>query len=292
MHIEPKGGGSGKAPLVGITVLHFRPELVKAQQTPARLTSGGTISFAAGLHVTTMDGIREVSHSGATGGYRTWLGRFPDQGVSVAVLCNSAQANPTKLGYDTARLWTGTGVKTAPANYTASPAKLEALAGMYRKTRDNTVAELRVAKGKLTLTPGTELTAVGENQFLAPGGGRQFRFEEGSPVRMRAVSADDDVVYERVEPAQPGVSDLAALVGQYESRETGSVLTVAAGEKAGELSLRVSANPPMRLRPTFRDAFVALSGSSVFFVRNAEGKVISLSAGEDRVWDLRFTRVR
>jgi len=58
------------------------------------------------------------------------------------------------------------------------------------------------------------------------------------------------------------------------------------------LMLQVAANAPVPLRPTFRDAFATPSGSSIFFVRNAAGKVIALSAGDDRVWDLRFTRVR
>ena len=66
--------------------------MVKAGQTAATLTSGETITYTAGLAVTKFDGVREVAHSGSTGGQR-WLGRYPDQG-SVAVMCNSAQANP------------------------------------------------------------------------------------------------------------------------------------------------------------------------------------------------------
>ena len=267
------------------------PEIVKAQQTPARLTAGGTISYAAGLVVTTMDGVREVSHGGATGGYRTWLGRFPDQGVSVAVLCNSAQADPSKLGHDTARLWTGGVAQPVISTYRADPATIQALAGLYRKMRDNTVAELRWQNGKLTFGPATELHPLGPNQFIAAASDRQYRFEEGTPVHMRAVSPDDDVLYERVEPVQ-AASNLAELTGEYDSRETGAMLTVAAGEKPGELTLRVATNAPLPLRATFRDAFVTPSGSSIFFVRDAAGKVIALSVGEDRVWDMRFMRVR
>lgn len=268
------------------------PELVKAQQTPARLTSGVAISYAAGLRVTTTDGLREVSHGGATGGYRTWLARFPDQGVSVAVLCNSAQANPAKLGLDTARLWTGGAAKPHTAAYTADPAKLQARAGLYRKMRDNTVTEVRWQSGKLILRPLTELIAIGADQFTDAGSERQYRFDDGPPARMRVTSPDDDVLYERVEQVHPSAADLAAFIGEYDSRETGAILNVAAGGRPGELMLRVATNAPIRLRPTFRDAFATPSGSSIFFVRDATGKVTALSAGEDRVWDLRFTRLR
>jgi CubicO group peptidase (beta-lactamase class C family) len=277
-------------------------EIVKAQQTPAHLKGGGTISYAVGLIVSTAEGVREVSHSGSTGGYRTWLGRFPDQDISVAVLCNSAQANPTRLGHETARLWTGAKPASPVSTYTADPQKLQSFAGLYRKMRDNTVTELRVKEGKLTVvsvtgastsstSAGAELIALGPNEFANTGGTR-YRLEGESPVRMKVTSADDEVLYERVERAQPSPTDLAPLPGKYESKETGATLTVAPADQPGELSLRISTNAPIRLKPAFRDGFITPTGSSIFFVRDAAGKVVALSAGEDRVWDLRFTRIK
>src|SRR5215469_11436766 len=131
-------------------------ELVKLQQTPATLTSGKTIAYAAGLTNNTVDGLREVSHDGTTGGYRTWLGRYPDQAVSVAVMCNAANANPVELGRQTARLWTG-GVAASPTSIQVDAAKLRELTGMYRKLRDNTVVELGMNEGKLTIDGHVEL---------------------------------------------------------------------------------------------------------------------------------------
>jgi hypothetical protein len=247
-------------------------EIVRLQQTPVRLTTGATISYAAGLTITTTDGIREVSHGGSTGGYRTWLARFPDQNVSIAVLCNSAQANPAKLGHDTARLWTGAVEKSA-----AAPQQQQPPDGLYRNLRDNTAAEVRWQNGKLS---------IGAN---AP---PRYRFEPGPPVRIRVMTPDDEVLYELVERVQPTANDLAALLGEYDSKETGTALKIRAGDKPGELMLTIAANAPMRLRPTFRDAFATPTGSSIYFIRDASGNVTSLSAGESRVWDLRFTRIR
>jgi CubicO group peptidase (beta-lactamase class C family) len=262
------------------------PEVVKMQQTPAVLSSGKTISYAAGLTVGAFDGFREVSHSGSTGGYRTWIGRYPDKGVSAAVMCNSAQANPTQLGRETARLWTGGVPAPSSTPFVVEAATLEKLTGMYRKVRDNTVTELRVRDGKLmfdrvALMPvgATEFSA-GQNRFLFQGSG----FSEVTP--------DGDIAYERVEPAHSADSELARLAGKYESGETGSTLTVAA--KAGELTLAIGWNKPVRLRPTFRDAFMmegAGGATSIVFHRDQAGKVTGLSAGDDRVWDLRFIRV-
>jgi hypothetical protein len=85
---------------------------------------------------------------------------------------------------------------------------------------------------------------------------------------------------------------LKALAGKYESGETASTITVAA--KAGELTLAIGSNKPVRLRPTFRDAFMMENGggaTSIVFHRDQAGKATGMSAGDDRVWDLRFTRV-
>jgi hypothetical protein len=106
------------------------------------------------------------------------------------------------------------------------------------------------------------------------------------------VTPDGDIAYERVEPAHQSDSELAPLAWKYESGETGSMLTVAA--KAGELTLTIGWNKPVRLRPTFRDAFMMETrggAASIVFHRDQAGKVTGLSAGDDRVWDLRFTRV-
>ena len=262
------------------------PEIVKMQQTPAILSGGKTIAYAAGLTIGTFDGFREVSHGGATGGYRTWIGRYPEKGVSVAVMCNSAQANPTQLGRETARLWTGGVPAPNPTPVVVEPAALEKLAGMYRKVRDNTVAELRVKDGRL-MFDRLALIPVGAAEFSA--GQSKFLFQDG---RLNQVTPDGDIAYERVEPAHPSVSELASLAGRYESGETGSTLTVAA--QAGELTLAIGWNKPVRLRPTFRDAFMMENGggaTSIVFHRDQAGKVTGLSAGDDRVWDLRFTRV-
>ena len=262
------------------------PEVVKLQQTPATLTGGKTITYAAGLMVETYDGLREVSHSGSTGGYRTWLGRYPEKAVSVAVMCNSAQANPTQLGRETARLWTGAAASPRPAPFAVDPSALEKLTGMYRKLRDNTVAELRLKDGKLMLDR-TTLVPAAPSEFSA--GDRRFLFESG---RFRETSSNGDIEYERVDAAHPTPAELASLAGQYESQETASTLTVAA--KDANLTLAIAANNPIVLRPTFHDAFMMQTpggAASIFFHRDPNGKVIGLSAGDDRVWDLRFTRV-
>ncbi len=261
------------------------PAVVKAQQTPAMLANGKTISYAKGLMVNTIDGLREVSHGGATGGYRTWLARYPDQGVSIAVMCNAANADPARLGRKTARLWTG-GATPGAAPFAVDASKLQEVTGLYREIRNNRAVEVRTRDGKLTLDGQIELTPTGPGQFS--GEGTQFVF---SGTGFREVNADGEVVFERVEPVHPKASDLAAFVGPYESTETESALKVAA--KGDVLTLAIGPSAPVELRATYRDAFLMPGGAaSIRFLRDASGKVTELAVGDSRAWDLRFTRVK
>ncbi len=61
------------------------------------LTNGDTISYAMGVNVLSHRGTRELSHSGATGGYRAHLLSFPERDAAVSVLCNGASLNATQI---------------------------------------------------------------------------------------------------------------------------------------------------------------------------------------------------
>jgi hypothetical protein len=155
---------------------------------------------------------------------------------------------------------------------------------MYRKVRDNSAVELRVKDAKLTMDPGVQLVPTGVAGFSA--GENQFLFDSGG---FRVVTPDGDTVYERVQPAHPSASELASFAGAYTSPETDTTLTVAV--KEGELTLAIGSNPPVRLRPTFDDSFM-MPAAAIRFMRHSDGKVTGFSAGDDRAWDLRFTRIR
>jgi CubicO group peptidase (beta-lactamase class C family) len=77
--------------------------LIEELQTPGRLKDGTVQTYAWGLQVGRYRGLRIVEHSGALGGYRAHLIRFPEHHTSFAVLCNLA-INPGALARQTADL--------------------------------------------------------------------------------------------------------------------------------------------------------------------------------------------
>ncbi len=91
---------------------------VRAMETPGRLASDSALTYAFGLNVETWRGVREVSHTGSTGGYRSALFRYPSQHTSVALLCNVSSANTTALAHRVAEIVLGPVL--APAVRTAA----------------------------------------------------------------------------------------------------------------------------------------------------------------------------
>ncbi len=71
--------------------------MIAEQQTPGHFNDGRAHGYGLGLFVGTYKGLHEVFHSGSTGGYSAFLTRFPEQRVSVAVLCNAAGAPATRV---------------------------------------------------------------------------------------------------------------------------------------------------------------------------------------------------
>src|SRR5688500_1181971 len=62
--------------------------LVNALETRGVLNDGRKIAYALGLSIDSYKGLKDVSHGGSTAGYQTFLARYPDNKVSIGVMCN------------------------------------------------------------------------------------------------------------------------------------------------------------------------------------------------------------
>src|SRR5262249_36731412 len=107
------------------------PLSTAAQQQPGTFSDGRRHGYALGLFVGTYKGVREVYHSGSTAGYNAFLTRFPDQHVSVAVLCNATSGQATQYAHAVADLYLGGKAASAPAQPASTAADIAAHAGIY-----------------------------------------------------------------------------------------------------------------------------------------------------------------
>jgi len=78
---------------------NFRSGLVGGQraiemlEAPGTLNDGQVIPYAFAMAIGEFHGIKTYSHSGAYGGYRSTLLRFPQRDLSVITLCNTSSAS-------------------------------------------------------------------------------------------------------------------------------------------------------------------------------------------------------
>jgi len=241
----------------------LHPAVFEMMQKRGSLNDGHPFGYGFGLFLQDFHGLAEVSHSGATAGYRAWLGRIPAKGLSIAVLCNAGSANAPGFAYEVARLYLGFAKPERPD----PPANFKP--GLYRNVRDRSTMNAELTNGTPTLD--------GRPVEIS------LRFEGNKMITPNAIYGGD--IWERVEPWSP--DDLNAFAGAYASGEAETVLRVAVENGALVIHRRPDSKFP--LTPTCKDAFKCDLGS-VRFMRDKIGKIVALSLGGSRVWDLRFTR--
>ncbi len=77
---------------------------LRQMETPFLLANEQPTEYGLGLMLSEYRGQREVGHSGADAGFRTWCGRFPEHGLGIVVLCNFAPAVPRDLAHRVAEV--------------------------------------------------------------------------------------------------------------------------------------------------------------------------------------------
>jgi hypothetical protein len=233
--------------------------------------------------------VPEVSHSGVTGGYRAFLARYPEQRLSVVLLCNLEDVDASDLARRAAEIFLAGRLRpAAPVEpVQLPPEEISGKAGLYRSRRTGRPLRLVVRDGGLATEEGKALQPVSSSRFQAEDEAR-FSFEPGG---LHLLARDgDEVLFERVAEASPTPAQLAEYAGGYVSEEAEVTYEVVVEE--GKLFLRARPDVSQELTPLYAGGFLSSEDWLVRFVRDAAGKVSELSLGLPRVWDLRLPRRR
>ena len=262
-------------------------ELLREAQQPGKLSDGRSHGYALGFWVGTYKGVPEVVHGGATAGYTASLARYPQQRLSVAVLCNMAGDFAEQASHAVADVFLGSTSSGSPVRPIAVPAAdLDGRVGLWRNTADGTVLSLVREKAGLKIENGQSLVAVSPVRFVPAQGGQVYEFE-GADGLIVGPADGMPQRYERATAVAPTLEQLQELPGIYVSQEAEVALGVVVRD--GELLLERRPDSVMRLRPLYTDAFDSPIGL-VRFRRTDDGRVSELSLTQSRVWDLRFRR--
>jgi CubicO group peptidase (beta-lactamase class C family) len=260
-------------------------EFVRQQESAGRFNDGRAHGYALGLMVGTRHGLREVSHSGSTAGYRAHLTRFPDRSISVAVLCNVSSGNATQYTNAVAELVLAGHVKPIPpvkATYQMTAADAEAATGMFRNTVTGEAITVTKADDGVRVDRAAYVSSSGRRFVNQSGGAWEVAADRSARLTDQYGSVD---TFEQVAPVKPSVSELTELIGTYVSEDAETTLVAAVEE--GALVLKRRPDTTVRLTPTYKDAFTGSLGTVVF---RRGGKTLELSVVQDRVWDMRFRR--
>ncbi len=257
-----------------------------------RLNDGTTLTYGLGVVTDQWRGVRRVSHTGATGGYRAALYRYPAQSVSIAILCNGASANTTVMAAGVANLVLGDALApvAAPAAtpVTVTGDALAAVAGRYHAPRTDDVMILEIRNGRLVDSlSGTALLPLSDDRFRLGGSESTLRVTRTAPATTITADAQGSraINYVRVDAPLPSV---ASYAGRYRSPELDAVATLAM--RGDTLVMDQGWRGTVALKPLFRDGFVMPGGERLRFTRDARGRLTGYAVWAGRVRHLRFDR--
>jgi CubicO group peptidase (beta-lactamase class C family) len=279
-----------------------------------KLNNGEQLDYAFGLVIGKYKGLPTVDHGGADAGYRSDMTRFPEQHFSVAVLCNSAETDPSALTRQVADIMLAKEIKAAEAATTAkepaaksaagtavvlSAKQMAAFTGLYWNRENDAFVKIFVKEGKLEGDTGGE-----EPLVLKPFGESRFHIADkpwGDKVEIQFVAANGDEpkrmersdgggkprVFEAKESFSPGAAELAEYAGVYVSEEIDPLYRIVLHED--KLSLLRLKHKADTLRPEVRDVFTGGIGT-VRFVRDANGHVSGFVLNAGRIQNFHFTK--
>lgn len=265
--------------------------LVAALETQAVLNDGRKIPYALGLEVSKYKGLKDVSHGGATAGYQTFLARYPDQKVSVGVMCNGTWPSAGGIAAGITDEIFG----PLPGNPRIEPAKisddeLKSFVGTWRNEKTHMPARFMIENG-VARWSGGRLIPMGGGKFVGGNSELKFTFDkDGKPASAQTTDDDGEVTRFFLEQEwTPTPADLASFKGDWFSEEAGATLTFAIDEGKAFIKQRPATSYPMR--PLYKDHF-DVQGFVVWFTRDKNGKVNVMHVGTSRMRDMPFVRVK
>jgi CubicO group peptidase (beta-lactamase class C family) len=268
----------------------------------ARLNNGRKLKYARGLNIDHTPGGLVVSHSGGAAGFSTWMGRFPEHGLSVAVACNFDPVSATALAARVSDLYLPPlpdAARAQAANTADAPGvDVGGRAGLFFNERTGEPMRLLVQEGRLRVANGPPLVAVSQERFRPARADMFFRSQDEfemtflSNDRLEFKSMEGQTTrFRRAQPFTPAAADLQSVEGRYESKELETVFEILPGTN-NAVVMRSESSPgrALNLTPVERDTYM-LSLMIVRFRRDAGGKVTGFDYGNPVVRNISFTRL-
>lgn len=267
--------------------------------SPGRLRDGATRAYGAGVVLTRYRGHRVVRHGGTTAGYTAQLWGFPDDGVSIALLCNLQAGDMGEIAAAAADAALDLPRETPPP--TAAAARTPFETGYYRSAS----GEMIVLSGHGVTTRADVFNRKGPGVLVSEGTGGYGTLETpglrlqaaGRRAIYAALDGHDPTLFRRVAAAPPTVSP----VGRFVSPELGVSYVVERANNGYRMALAdPAADDPIwfDLERLTGDSYLARLHTESGYIRDdffvqmsARGFALSSVMGLQAVDGLRFRRL-
>lgn len=156
---------------------------------PGLLRNGKHTTYGYGFFMSNLNGHRKIEHGGTINGFRAQLSAYPDDGLTVTVLCNLNSAPQAQLESQISRLMLGI-PEIVIDEIHVSEDNLEIYTGTYKwgSTMAPVPFPVSVAEGTLRVS-GRPLRAIGNHTFIFstdPYYTVTFTVKDGKSIRFRA----------------------------------------------------------------------------------------------------------
>jgi len=256
------------------------------------LNDGTRVAYGMGLVVDRYRGVPTVEHTGEFGGYRTAFVRFPEDHVSIAVLCNRADGDAAFIAHRIADAGLGDRFpEPSPLEGVAlDPALLSRYEGTYWNGTIDAVVDVSVGDGALragSRRGASPWVARSETAFTRDPGSMALRFvaDHGS-WRLDLDGGGGQLV--QFTRAAPPARPAAAYPGTYRSAELDVAVRIVLDD--GALTLARPDGSSAALKPVVDDVFAAADGAIWRFGRGRAGAVVSVACTAGGVRRLVFDR--
>jgi CubicO group peptidase (beta-lactamase class C family) len=250
------------------------------------LKNGQKIIYAGGLNIGEFNGFREISHSGATAGYRAWLAYYPDKIITIAILSNDANGNVVGIGKKIAEILLGKpSVKSQqPQTVSVSEPDLKKFTGSYRSIRNFDLFTITYSDNKLLLN-GQLLTPLHRDTVLRTG----QKLAYVKPGRILAISGQDTASYRKVNSMDTTVRNVQGFTGTYFSKEADTEFTITT--KNSEVWINRKPDTAYKLESLYYDGYSGDEFDLLEFKRDKKGKVTGFEISMSRAERIPFEKV-
>ncbi len=275
---------------------------------PATLNNGRKLNYARALQVEPFRrGGTLVWHSGGTAGYSSLLARLPEQGLSVAIMCNkdggaqSAYAGRIFDLFLSPSAGESAAESNAPAAITggtgAAAVDLRGRAGLFFNEQTGRPLRLVVNKNTLVIADGGPLAALASDRFRNQR--TSLSFMSQAEFELQFLSADQFEIktkegettrYRRSQPYTPTPADLRAFAGRYRSDEIGAFFDIAPGKDGLMVRANDAPGESLEFKPVDPDTF-QLAGVILRFRRDKAGRMVAVDYSNPVVRNIKFTRL-